>query len=64
MTDREKALVEAMRRLLSAQEAQLPEAYHNARIALKAYVAYPEFCTSPEKCAGKGNCQREWVCND
>lgn len=64
MTDREKVLVEAMRILLSAQLPQLPEAYRNARVALKAYAAYPELCLSPEKCAGKGSCGREWVCNE
>jgi len=34
------------------------------RIQLKARCPYPLFCNHPEKCAGKGNCQAEWVCND
>ena len=34
------------------------------RAELKKRTAYPEFCTQPEKCAGKGKCMNDWVCND
>jgi hypothetical protein len=34
------------------------------RAKLKTFTAYPEFCTKPELCAGKGRCMNDWVCND
>lgn len=35
-----------------------------ARRFLKAAAPYPEFCTMPEDCAGKSNCQRAMCCAD
>lgn len=49
---------------LSAGRAKADEMIQTIRADLKRSTPYPEFCTRPEKCAGKGRCQNEIVCND
>lgn len=34
------------------------------RINAALGVEYPKFCKHPDKCAGKGRCMADWVCND
>lgn len=34
------------------------------RINAALGVQYPKFCRHPEKCAGKGRCMSDYVCND
>ena len=64
--EREKALVEAAKQVLSAKgdRAVYRELHGALRQALKAYAAYPTMCLAPELCALKGYCPREIACDD
>jgi hypothetical protein len=70
MTEREKALVEAVKAALRVPSLlrRLPEdaraSHFGLYKALKAYADCPECCMSPELCAGTGRCPRDPVCNN
>ena len=66
MTEREQALIEAVKQTLLVKGiwTVLPDSARALHLALKQYADCPPCCMYPELCAGTGRCPRDPVCNN
>lgn len=65
MDEREKALVEAVKVVLTKRAIPMDNVdAAMLRQVLKGYSPYPTMCLAPELCALKGYCPREIACDD